>query len=90
MDKAYSPWSDRQPAWKRYEADPHFRQLVDQCEGLFDYGHTTPSELREATMLAACRWDMRTVRKNILGPLNFEIEEAVVNSTLKALKDPNA
>jgi hypothetical protein len=43
----------------RFENDPNFRAMVTQCEMLIETLQLTPSELREAVMFAALRYDMR-------------------------------
>lgn len=44
---------------ERYESDPAFHAMVDQCEALIAKLQLTPSELREAVMFAALRYDMK-------------------------------
>lgn len=43
---------------ERYNNDPHFRNLVKYMEALIHQAQFTPSELREAVMLAAINYEM--------------------------------
>lgn len=47
---------------ERYRADPLFRQLVDMIEASYERLQYTPSEVRDAAMLAAMHYENRTVR----------------------------
>jgi hypothetical protein len=48
---------------ERYLNDPVFHAMVDMFEGfLMQHTDITPTELREAAMLAAMKVEMRTVR----------------------------
>lgn len=44
----------RSPASDRYESDPQFKTLVDLIRCELEQSHFTPTELREAVMLACC------------------------------------
>lgn len=46
----------------RYERDPAFRNLVSMLEATLHALHYTPSELREAVMYAATRFEMLNPR----------------------------
>lgn len=46
---------NRLPATERYHRDPAFARLVDTLESLIYKAEYTPSELREAVILAAIR-----------------------------------
>ncbi len=50
----------------RYQNDSHFHALVDLMESYIHAAQFTPSELREAAMLAAIRYDMKTTRPFIM------------------------
>ena len=53
----------RMSAEERYLHDPVFHKIVDMCESfLAERPDITPTELREAVMLAAVRTEMRTCR----------------------------
>ncbi len=45
-------------ARERYRTDPVFNRLVDMFRGIIRGSHTTPSEMREALMLAAYTEEM--------------------------------
>ena len=47
----------------RYRHDQHFRALVDLLEAAVHRAEYTPTELREAAMLAAIHYEMRTLRR---------------------------
>lgn len=50
---------------ERYMRDPVFHRLVDMLEAYLEENamrQWTPTELREAVMLAACRYEYRHVR----------------------------
>lgn len=38
--------------WERYQSDPAFRGLVDQMQVAIERAEFTPTEIREAAMLA--------------------------------------
>jgi hypothetical protein len=66
-----NPWTKRVAAADRYESDPAFAAIVDViymhiCEGTF-----TPTELREAVILAATKYEMLHARPMILGGDNL-------------------
>lgn len=44
---------------ERYLRDPMFRQLVDVLEHHIETANYTPTELREAAVLAAIHYEMR-------------------------------
>jgi len=45
-------------AEERYQSDPEFHSLVDLIYQFIEKTQFTPSELREAVMLAAIRYEM--------------------------------
>ncbi len=47
---------------ERYRTDAHFHMLVDMMEGFYHKAEYTPSEMREAAVLAAIHYEMKTVR----------------------------
>lgn len=55
------PVWDRTPA-ARYRDDASFRQLVDMLEAYLHNASFTPSELREASLLAAIHFEARKIR----------------------------
>lgn len=55
-----SVW-DRTPV-ARYQSDPMFGQLVDMMEAHLHRADFTPSDMREAAMLAAINYERRCIR----------------------------
>jgi hypothetical protein len=47
---------------ERYHRDPQFKMLVDTLELHIHRAQFTPTELREAAILAAIKYECRTVR----------------------------
>ena len=60
---------------EKYTNDPEYRRLVDSLEQLVEMGRFTPSELREACVYAAIRYEMRRVPKIQYDP---RADEAIV------------
>lgn len=48
---------------RRYHTDAMFRKVVDTLEALIHDAHLTPSEIREAAVLAATHYEMRALPK---------------------------
>lgn len=67
------PWSTeyRYPAGERYKNDPVFHALVDQIYSQLRDSRFTPSELREALMLACVMFEERHVRP-MMFPRGFD------------------
>ena len=73
------PWYGcRSNVLDRLHTDPHFRALVDQLEYLIDGAYTTPSELREALIVAATRHEYRTMRPILVDPSEWCLEESIL------------
>ena len=51
---------------ERYQNDPMFRTLVDTVYNMIDKAQFTPSELREAVILAATKYEMYHTRNIVL------------------------
>lgn len=49
-------------AEERYRTDPYFHSLVVCIERWIARGEFTPSEIREACIIAATNYEMRTIR----------------------------
>ncbi len=47
---------------EKYENDPHYNALVDSMTSMINQGNFTPSELREAAIYAATRYEMMSVK----------------------------
>lgn len=52
----------------KYLNDPEYRYLVDMMESLIERARFTPSELREASILACINYEMRHVRESVQDP----------------------
>ncbi len=53
---------------EKYMNDPEYHHLVRTLEGLIEQARFTPSELREACMLASINYEMRHVRESKIDP----------------------
>ena len=51
---------------ERYETEAQFRTLVDTMYSFIDHAQFSPTEIREAAMLAHILWEERHVRPLIL------------------------
>jgi hypothetical protein len=56
----------------RYERDAHFRTIVDTLEALIHEASYTPTEIREAAMLAQIRYESRRMPRLFIIPLRVE------------------
>ena len=56
---------------ERYQNDATFRQLVDLLYASIDNAQFTPSEIREAAMLAHILYEERRIRPMMLTDENF-------------------
>lgn len=48
---------------EKYLSDPSYNRLVTTLEGLIEEARFTPSELREACVLASINYEMRHIRE---------------------------
>lgn len=53
---------------EKYMNDPEYHQLVDMLEHFVEQARFTPSELREAAVLACINYEMRHVRERTIDP----------------------
>lgn len=53
---------------EKYMNDPEYHRLVNMLEGLIEDAHFTPSELREACILASINYEMRHMRSHQIDP----------------------
>lgn len=61
---------------ERYRNDPIFHTVVNHMRLLLSDAHLSPSEVREAAMLACIiEEEYRTPARNIMNDKEFEIEE---------------
>ena len=58
---------------EKYMNDPEYNHLVNTLEQLIEQARFTPSELREACILASINYEMRHIRKTQIDP---RIEDA--------------
>ena len=52
----------------KYMNDPEYHHLVHTLEGLIEAARFTPSELREACVLASINYEMRHIRHVTIDP----------------------
>lgn len=52
----------------KYLNDPEYNRLVDMLESFVEHARFTPSELREAAVLACINYEMRHVRDRAIDP----------------------
>lgn len=57
---------------EKYRNDPAYRQIVNTIEHCLEYGQFTPSEIREACMLACINYEMRRVRTYFIPSDEYE------------------
>jgi hypothetical protein len=79
----------RRSVLERYETDSNFRLLVDMLINEIMRGRYTPSELREAVILAATQSEFMTVRNQIICRDNFNIEDTVLRCVADKIKGNN-
>ncbi|HRP76262.1 MAG TPA: hypothetical protein PKZ27_11715 [Rhodocyclaceae bacterium] len=53
---------------EKYMNDPEYHRLVDMLESFVERAQFTPSELREACVLACINYEMRHVREMTIDP----------------------
>lgn len=53
---------------EKYMNDPEFHHLVSMLESLIERARFTPSELREACVLASINYEMRHIRERQIDP----------------------
>jgi hypothetical protein len=54
---------------ERYDRDPQFRTVVDMLHVLIRGAQMTPTEVREAAVLATIHYEQTTTRRSFLIPL---------------------
>ena len=65
---------------EKYETDPNYCQLVDLIETFLHNAEFTPSEVREAAVMACIHYEMRYGLKHYVAPLK-------VNKAFETLKE---
>lgn len=63
MDGEKSPKIEYQSVKHRYMTDAHFKMFVDVLENLIHQAQYTPSEIREAAIMAATNYEMHNTRR---------------------------
>lgn len=53
---------------EKYMNDPEYHRLVEFLESFIEHARFTPSELREAAVLASINYEMRHVREQTIDP----------------------
>lgn len=52
----------------KYLNDPEYHRLVNMLESFIESARFTPSELREASVLASINYEMRHIRQSTIDP----------------------
>ena len=70
----------------KYQTDSKFKNLVDYMESFIQKGDFTPSEVREASMLASIHYELTSINRMYIPSPRLEIEldkfQQVVNEEL--------
>ena len=78
------PWNRLHTVYERYNGDSMFRQLVDTLEAFVERGEFTPSEVRQAAILASMRVADRQIQA---GPIIIERGALAHLGALESLLD---
>lgn len=73
MPPKYDPLSTNSIPEYRYQHDPAFKGLVDVLQHFIQRAQFTPTEVREAALLACIHYESYTVRSQYLDPDQFEL-----------------
>ncbi len=71
---------------EKYRNDTHYRMLVDALEGMIHQAQFTPSEIREAAIYAAIRYEMTQSPPPIVMRAK-DIDEAVLGRLRRSILD---
>jgi len=73
----------------KYQNDAHFKALVDSMEAFIHHGDFTPSEVREASMLASIHYEMMLPRNMYIPSPRLELDKfhQIVDEELRAERD---
>ena len=63
---------DMQSPREKYMNDPEYHSLVVMLEQFIETARFTPSELREAAVLACINYEMRHVRESTIDPKTMD------------------
>jgi hypothetical protein len=64
---------------EKYINDPEYNYIVKTLEQMIEQARFTPSELREAVILACINYEMRHVREMQIDPRTFEALRTLEN-----------
>lgn len=70
-------WDFCKTPQQRYERDSHFKALVDVMVGHIQYCNYTPSEMRDAAILASIISERMTIRKILVPQIPEAIEKCL-------------
>ncbi len=73
-------WDQQEAPAEKYRSDLDFRVLVDTFTSLLWGGKYTPTELRQASILATTQVECMRIRPRIFDPNNYTIEQGVLAS----------
>lgn len=62
---------------EKYFNDLQYKQLVDMLHHCINQAQFTPSEIREAAMLAAIHYESMNFRRHIYSPLDPQLTAAI-------------
>jgi len=62
---------------EKYMNDPEYNRLVNMLENLIAQAQFTPSELREACVLASINYEMRNIRHFNISNIHPKLEDAL-------------
>ncbi|HHX35452.1 MAG TPA: DUF945 domain-containing protein [Gammaproteobacteria bacterium] len=62
---------------EKYMNDPEYRSLVNMLENLIAQAHFTPSELREACVLASINYERWRIRHSAISNIHPNLEDAL-------------
>lgn len=62
---------------EKYENDPKYAALVNMMVLIVEKAEMTPSEIREAAILASIIYEERHIRPSMIFPMNEDVVEAL-------------
>ena len=63
--------------WERVKIDPEFAQLVDMMEAFMHRCEFTPSEMRQAAIMASIQFEQHRLYRHTIVPQTKELEQAL-------------